>query len=94
MFFSKWKQLVQYDTLSASERERAIASGTIAPGTEIAYVYENETVMRNYGVESRLDGQVTTRLTYGASVTAVRSRVDLGDDGGSQPLTVTPRIFR
>ena len=49
--------------------------------------------MRSYGSEARLDGRITSQMSYGLSGTVARAKVDLGDGSPTLPLTVTPSVF-
>lgn len=93
VFHSRWEHLIQYATLLESERARAVSDGRIAPGSDVAYEYRNIASMKSYGVESRLDGNIASRLAYGVSGTLAHSRVDLGDGSTPLPLTVMPSVY-
>ncbi len=93
VFVSRWSGLVQYATLTESELERAIDNGSAAPNAEFGYQYRNTATLQSQGLEVRMDGHVSPRLTYGASLTLAHANVDWGDGSPSAPLTVTPSVY-
>jgi outer membrane receptor protein involved in Fe transport len=95
VFYTRWTNLVELQTLSDAETIQAIRDGKTSvpftPGVELTQ-YRNAASIRNYGLNAGVDGTMgVDRFQYGLTLTAaVAERLE---GGMSQRLTVAPQLF-
>lgn len=94
-FQSTWKDLISSTQLDPNDPafQSALAAGTLAPGSTIAYQNRNIDTIESFGWNAAFDGSLFHRdLRYGINATgAFARRVDAS--GTKNELPVAPQVF-